>query len=296
MRPTRRAAGMAAALAAAAVASTLVLAPSAQAASNRDRLGTDLYVLTSDHRLTLYSGDDIDDAVNRVMISGLDAGEKLVGIDMRPANGALYAISDRNQLYRIDGLSGEATKVGTPVVMLNGVVGFDFNPTVDRIRIVTSSGQNLRLNPDTGALAGTDTNLAYAATDANAGRTPMVSGAGYTNSVAGATATTLYDIDFKRNVLVTQGTAQGVTPVVGPNTGQLFTVGRLGVPASAINGFDIAGEEDTPGVFDPADYTAVASTNVGPVSLINTVDLATGRSRVIEVIKGRVVGLTFAAN
>jgi hypothetical protein len=287
---------VAAAFAAAAVASTLVLAPTAQATSNRDRLGTDLYVLTSDGRLTLYSGDDIDKAVNEVTVSGLDAGERLVGLDMRPANGALYAMSDRNQLYRIDGLSGAASKVGTPVVMLNGVVGFDFNPTVDRIRIVTSSGQNLRLNPDTGAVAGTDTTLAYAATDANAGRMPMVSGAGYTNSVAGATSTLLYDIDYKRNVLVTQGTAPGVTPVVGPNTGQLFTVGRLGIPASAINGFDIAGEEQTPGVFDPADYTAVASTNFGPISLINTVDLETGRSRIVEVVKGKIVGLTFAAN
>ena len=34
--------------------------------------------------------------------------------------------------------------------------GFDFNPTVDRIRVVSDTGQNLRLNPDTGAVAAVD--------------------------------------------------------------------------------------------------------------------------------------------
>jgi hypothetical protein len=35
--------------------------------------------------------------------------------------------------------------------------GFDFNPTVDRIRLVSDSGQNLRLNPNSGAGATTTT-------------------------------------------------------------------------------------------------------------------------------------------
>jgi hypothetical protein len=32
----------------------------------------------------------------------------------------------------------------------------DFNPTVDRIRLVTDSGQNLRLHPELGTVVATD--------------------------------------------------------------------------------------------------------------------------------------------
>jgi hypothetical protein len=45
--------------------------------------------------------------------------------------------------------------------------GFDFNPTVDRIRVVSNTGQNLRLHPVTGVVASTDTPLTFAATDLN---------------------------------------------------------------------------------------------------------------------------------
>ena len=34
--------------------------------------------------------------------------------------------------------------------------GVDFNPQVDRLRVVSNSGQNLRLHPDTGAVAAVD--------------------------------------------------------------------------------------------------------------------------------------------
>ncbi|GAB2991992.1 hypothetical protein GCM10027184_52610 [Saccharothrix stipae] len=62
---------------------------------------------------------------------------------------------------------------------------------MDRIRLVTSKGQNLRLHPDTGAVAATDGVLAHV----DGGSAPRVAAAGYTNSVAGATSTTLYAID-----------------------------------------------------------------------------------------------------
>jgi hypothetical protein len=53
---------------------------------------------------------------------------------------------------------------------LNGSsFGFDFNPTVDRIRVQSDADQNLRLNPATGALAATDTTLSFAVGDTNQG-------------------------------------------------------------------------------------------------------------------------------
>ena len=39
--------------------------------------------------------------------------------------------------------------------------GFDFNPTVDRIRLISDADQNLRLNPMTGGVAATDSMLKH---------------------------------------------------------------------------------------------------------------------------------------
>ena len=97
--------------------------------------------------------------------------------------------------------------------------GFDFNPTVDRIRLTSDARQNLRLNPDTGATAAVDGALTYAAGDPGAASTPRIVGSAYTNSVAGATTTQLFDLDAGRDALVLQNP---------PNNGTLVTVGSLG--------------------------------------------------------------------
>ncbi|WP_461122865.1 DUF4394 domain-containing protein [Saccharothrix stipae] len=98
---------------------------------------------------------------------------------------------DLARLYTVDPHTGHAVGIGTAVALDGHAIGFDFNPTVDRIRLVTSKGQNLRLHPDTGAVAATDGVLAHV----DGGSAPRVAAAGYTNSVAGATSTTLYAID-----------------------------------------------------------------------------------------------------
>ena len=70
-------------------------------------------------------------------------GERLVAIDFRPATGQLYAVSNGSRLYAINLSSGRAQMLGmgpfSPAV--NGdVVTFDFNPTVDHVRLVTNRG------------------------------------------------------------------------------------------------------------------------------------------------------------
>ncbi|MBB5801108.1 hypothetical protein F4560_000876 [Saccharothrix ecbatanensis] len=96
--------------------------------------------------------------------------------------------------------------------------------------------------------------------------------------MAGATSTTLYAIDSGHGTLVTQGTRAGVTPVVSPNTGRLFTVGRLGVHIGRTNGFDIA----------PDGAALVASG-----ARVCRIDLETGRVRLVGLVPGSVVGLAF---
>ncbi|MFN0105115.1 MAG: DUF4394 domain-containing protein [Bryobacteraceae bacterium] len=162
-------------------------------------------------------------------IRGLQPGESILGIDFRPANGMLYGLGSQNRLYVIDIATGVATAVGAApfATALQGTeFGFDFNPTVDRIRVVSNTGQNLRLHPDTGAVAAVDGRL-----NSETMADYKIVGAGYTNSVAGATSTTLFGIDAELRALVTQNP---------PNDGKLNFVGMLNIDMSEVAGFDIS--------------------------------------------------------
>jgi len=44
-----------------------------------------------------------------IALKGLQANEKLVGLDLRPADGLLYALSDQARLYTLDPSTGVAT-------------------------------------------------------------------------------------------------------------------------------------------------------------------------------------------
>lgn len=165
--------------------------------------------------------------VNRtVAITGITG--TLLGIDVRPATGQLFALTSTSQLYTVDPVTGVATFVSTLSSPLTGSsASIDFNPTVDRLRIVGNNGQNLRVNVDTGA-ATVDGSIAFAAGDSNAGDVPNVVGIAYTNSFAGATTTTLFDFELGNNVLTVQAP---------PNNGTLNTIGLLN--AAGLSGFDI---------------------------------------------------------
>ncbi|MBC8075343.1 MAG: DUF4394 domain-containing protein, partial [Chloroflexales bacterium] len=254
-----------------ALAALTSLAPVALAASDPTVAG-----LTTANELVQFNDARPDRILARATISGLASGETLLGIDVRPATGQLFGVSSASQLYTIDSASGAATKVGTPFVLplnFDSAVGIDFNPTVDRLRVVTDKGQNLRVNPNTGAVVDADLNtagvqpdgnLAYASTDRNAGRTPNVVAAAYTNNTVGATTTTLYDIDSDRDILVIQNL---------PNAGTLNTVGELRVNATDRVGFDIFTDED-------GDNARAAISKGSEPSKYYTIDLTSGRAKV----------------
>lgn len=189
--------------------------------------GTIFYALTSGNELVQYASGNPLSELSSVGIRGLlSTTERILAIDFRPATGQLYGVSNQSRLYVINQLTGVASAVSTTpfTPAISGTqVGFDFNPTVDRIRLVTNTDQNLRLNPETGMVAATDGNINPTGA--------TVTGVAYTNSVAGAATTTLYDIDVERDVLVKQ---------MPPNAGTLVTVGSLGLQAVGEAGFDIA--------------------------------------------------------
>ena len=228
-------------------------------------------------------------------ITGLQPSETLLGIDYRVAKDQLYALGSSGRLYIINEDTAAATVVGMPfAVKLEGTqFGFDFNPTVDRIRVVSNTGQNLRLHPDTGAVVDgnatlegvqTDGKLAYAAGDVNFGKSPMAVGAAYSYNKADTKITTNFALDAATGALVTQGSREGVMPAVSPNTGQFFTIGSLGIAFNNAS-FDIQALSDV--------AFAALNSDGSMVSRWVTIDLKTGAAKTLGSIGGgeRVVGI-----
>lgn len=172
-----------------------------------------------------------------VAVTGLTAGDTLKAIDYRPATGMLYAIATdvtnaAVRTYVINVATGAATMVGGQVTLPVGGTTWDinFNPTVDRIRIVNDQDENARLHPDFGTVAGDDTNLSPGPA--------VVDAVAYTNPFPGATSTTLYALNQTTNSLATIG---GLNGAPSPNGGVVTDIGPLGITfAGGSTGFDIA--------------------------------------------------------
>ena len=258
-------------LLAAALALSLAACEDDATGSSFDPQGRRIFAVDAAGSLVTF-GSQNPDRTRRVAISGLQSGETLVGIDFRPADGRLYAVSAASRIYVVDTLTAAATVVGsapfTPA-LAGTSFGFDFNPTVDRIRVHGNAGQNLRVHPATGAVAATDTALTYLAGDPGAGTTPRITGTAYTNSVSGATSTVLFGIDSNRDALVLVG---------APNGGRMTTVGSLGVNTTDDVGFDIAGPDAT--------REAYVTLTEGNRSQLYTINLSTGATTPLGRIGG----------
>lgn len=192
-------------------------------------------------------------------------GVNLVGIDFRPATNELFGY-DGNRLYILSVTTGVATQ-NFDVNNTTGNVGFDFNPVVDRIRVVDASGTNLRLNQLTG-MSTADPGYTFAMGDVNFGRVPSFTSVAYTNNDNDlSTATSLFGIDATLGQLVL---------ISNPNGGTVATIGNLGIGAfSSVTGFDIL----TVGGINTAFF---AATSVGAsTSHLYTLNLTTGAATLV---------------
>jgi hypothetical protein len=251
------------------------------------------YGVTVSNRLVSFRADDPANILTSFPVSGLTAGENVSGIDVRPATGELFALTDANRVLRLDPATGRGVQVGAavdPTLFATGVAGgFDFNPAADRLRLVNADNDNLRFNPvtftpvDGDAVAPgvqADTDLAFDAGDPNAMANPFVVAAAYDrNDNDGATATTLFGIDSALNVLVRQG---GVDGTPSPNGGLLFTVGALGVNPTEIAGLDISGA----GAGGSGTAVAALQLEGETVSKIYNLNLATGAATLVGTVGG----------
>jgi hypothetical protein len=199
--------------------------------------------------------------VGTVTINGLAMGETITDIDFQPAAAVappagmaatpgptVVGFSSLGNVYTISTTTGAATALGLandpvnvgasmmPFTAVNGMAfGIDFNPVPNLLRVISNTGQNLRINANASpALARLDIGvniLTLTSTPA----LPAVNAvaAAYTNAfplpapvvpvvppaVAPAPTTVLFDLDLATNTLQRQD------PV--PNMGMLTQVGRL---------------------------------------------------------------------
>ncbi len=217
-------------LSSAAVVAALSFGFGPAGADEEARSSRTAYGLTDDQRIVTFQAHSPRSASGGPSVTGLVTDTSLVAIDVRPENGVLVGLGNASGVYSIDPATGAATLLSRATVALSGAsFGADFNPTVDRLRVVSNTGQNLRINVDTGATT-TDTALTYTPPTAATG----VTAAAYTNNDKLAvtdTGTVLYDLDTSLDQLVIQAP---------PNNGQLNRVGAARRDLPAVLGFDIA--------------------------------------------------------
>jgi Ca2+-binding RTX toxin-like protein len=246
------------------VALALVAAPPA--------LATRIFALTGEATPKVLSIDSASPGVVAASVtpSGLQAGDVPQSVDVRPATGELVVLTVNGataRIYRLDPVTGVASApltlaadpidVSNPYTSLSGSAKIDVNPVPDRVRVVTSTGQNLRVNPTTG--------LVLSDGDINPG-SPTIAGVGYTNSFTGSVTTTLYDYNYSADQLAIQNP---------PNNGTLSAVGSSGITSadSPNIGFDL-----TPS------NAAFLSAKVGVVYGLYSVSLTTGAATAIGAI------------
>lgn len=201
--------------------------------------GLEVVGLTTDNRLICFEENRPGSARDLSTISGLTTDTSVLSIDYRPANGELYGLGNSGGIYTINVTTGAATKRSTlnvsgpgvtPVPLTGTRFGIDFNPVPDRLRIVSDTGQNLRVDVTSGDTT-VDGTLTYTAPPAAPVAATGVVGAAYTNNDADPnTVTTLYDVDSNLDQVAIQAP---------PNNGILNPVGKLGVDTTSVAEADI---------------------------------------------------------
>jgi hypothetical protein len=240
--------------------------------------------LTADQRLVRFQ-ECLPGRLQEVgRVSGLQAPDNaLVGIDFRVQDAQLYGLGNGGGVYTLNVTTAQATFVNALTVPLAGTsFGVDFNPAANALRIISNTGQNLRL-PFAGALQG------QTQTDAVLNPAPVtgISGAAYTNNdLDASTGTTLFNIDTFLNQVVIQSP---------PNAGALVATGLLTVdpdPDTAV-GFDIYTRlQDGVAITN----SGFASLVVGGVTGFYRINFVTGKAILIDAFGAAVIDIAIPLN
>jgi hypothetical protein len=291
-------------------------------AIHNDLTGTPAIGLSADGTQIVRFNTSVPGTGTAITLGAITTGEQLVAIDFRPATGQLFGLGidhtlNQGTLYRIDPQGGQVTAIGTPGSIVyfqnDGMTridlpdpasagyGLDFNPTVDRIRVTTSTGLNFRIRPDTGAAVDGDTSMMAMGVnpDANINGLPTggvgVSATAYTNSFGQpitnpAGPTSQYTLDAATNTLSIQFMPNSGTQILQvPVT---FNGGTLDF--EEVNGFDIPGGVSVMTSGTRATGLGFAVLTVGGVQNLYSIDLTTGAASLIGATSQSLNGLTLA--
>ena len=237
--------------------SVLVLTVALAAASASKANGETVYGV-SDQLDVLVSFDSTTPGtlLSAHSITGMQSGEQMRGIDW--ISGTLYGLGDQSHLYIINTLTGAATQVGAGAFSpaLNGI-DFGFNAGISQLYVSSDLGQNLTINPITGA-ATAEPNYTGASIDAMSfdyisgdfygisatthdlyGMNPVTGG----TSLIGPTGVSFsdrigFDISPVTDNAYFSGTVAGQTEFFDVNlsTGALGLVGDVGTPGELTSG------------------------------------------------------------
>jgi Domain of unknown function (DUF4394) len=222
--------------------------------------GHTIYAVDLANHFTLFHSASPGTVDRDLAITGLLTGDRVVGIDFRPADGKLYGVGTDSRVYTVDTVTAVASPVGTSFTpALNGEhFGVVLDPATDRIRVQSAeTGQNLRLDPATGQVTDEDATLAYAAGDANEASTPAIAATAVTTGPA-------YGIDWLLDEFVVMS---------DPSNGQLVSVGSTGVTTAVCAALDAA-----------ADGVVYASMTTSGVNNLYTMNVSTGAATLLGTI------------
>ncbi len=293
-RPTHRSRRRARPALAAAVAAAALTAPSMASAADPN---TRAFSLSAAGTSLLTYDLAAPGAATTTALTGVNAGDLLVGVAVRPQTADLYAVginatADTVQLYHLGIRTGTATPVGTaagfvdlgnnPIDLASTSYGVAFNPQADRVRVVGSSALNFRLNPNTGGVVDSDGNAGNGnQTDGPTnGLTTSVDATGYVNRRQNATVTTQYTASAATDSLYIQNAPNAGTqtlPVPLKSAGAPLDV-------AAVSGLDFLPQVTAPGSNAPATGKAYAALQTGGTTNLATIDVASGEVATIGKI------------
>ena len=221
--------------------------------------------------LAKYSTAKPEKLISSSKVAGLQPDEKILGIDFRPATAELYALGSNSRLYTINTYTGMATFVAAlsniptgsttavPLLLSGTSFAFDFNPTVDRIRIISNTGQNLRAHPMTGVTL----------VDGSINPSPLsVNAAAYSNNdTVSSTPTKLFALEISNDKI------HEVNP---PNNGTLTDPLPIKLNISGDGGFDIA-----PRSKKVTTDIALALFEIDGISTLFKIDVETGETKIL---------------
>ncbi|WP_038053297.1 DUF4394 domain-containing protein [Thioalkalivibrio sp. ALJ1] len=194
-----------------ALGTVVIGASSSSADSGADLDATDIFAVTDANDLIRFSSEAPEDFEVLGSLNGMD----VVGLDFRPDDGDLFALTAGGELVILDPESGAikstvSAEIADPA--LDGKIDMDFNPAANALRITGSTdGRNLRVGPGNLEPDANET----AIEDGKFGYRQGVSGTSYSNNDPDTDDTTHYTIDDEVKTLFTQASNPGLLNEVG---------------------------------------------------------------------------------